>query len=138
MIIKKCFSKVVGVIDVYVVQSQLTNKLQIVNLLPHEHYDRFRKPLDKLDNMILTLDDHSTCDELCAWRTLNTDINCILNVDIGTMVIKRTKSKVLKNTRSVYIIVLGNQNISVGERTKTELKHFVGNLRKKQKEVFSW
>ena len=96
--------------------------MQIVNLLPHERYDKFVKQLEKLDSLISSIDDHSSCDNPCLWRTLHSDIDCILEGNVKNVVLTSADPEALQYTRSVLTQAQANQKTSVEARTKTDLK----------------
>ena len=133
---KKLFLQNAGTVDIYKVLSQLVCEMQIVNLLPHERYDKFLKQMDRLQNMISTVDENSSCAELCLWKMLHSDSNCILGGDLGSIKLTLSEPEVLVFTRSVITQTQANQEKSMEEKTYLELKHFVEDLKKELTDMF--
>ena len=60
-----------GICDVYNLFIATINLLQKVNILPHDKYEKFWNLVAKLDEMCLTISDHSKCQkDKCQWSTL--------------------------------------------------------------------
>ena len=133
---KKFFYQVAGGVDIYKILSQLACELQIVNLLPHERYDRFERQLEKLREMISCIDDHSSCGDPCLWKKLHSDTNCISTGDLGSVILNSDEPEALVFTRSVYTQAQENQTSSTKEKTYNEIKHFAEDLLKEMSTVF--
>jgi hypothetical protein len=133
---KKFFLQLAGTCDIYSVMSQMSCELQTVNLLPFERYDRFLVQLNKLEKMVSTLDDHSSCGESCLWDKLHLDRRHILEGDLDTIQLESDEPQANHQTRSVHNLAQSNQNKTVEQKTNEELKHFIEDLIKEMKEVF--
>lgn len=108
-------------VDIYKILSHLACELQIVNLLPHERYDRFERQLEKLREMISCIDDHSSCGDPCLWTKLHSGTNCISTIDLGSVILNSDEPESLVFTRSVFTQAQENQTSSTKEKTYNEI-----------------
>ena len=112
---RKYFLQNAGTVDIHKVLSQLVCEMQIVDLLPHERYDKFLKQMDRLQNMSSIVDDQTSFAESCLWKMFHSDSNCILDGDLGSIKLTASEPKALIFTRSVITQVQANQGKSIEE-----------------------
>ena len=94
--------------DIYSNFSVIVSELQCVNRLPFERYDKHIQLCEDMKKMILTLCDHSHCDnDCCFWPKLHKRINDIVkgkfpgNQSNQTSVISSDEGTLIYFTRSV-------------------------------------
>ena len=69
-----------GICDIYHLFSDIVNLLQKVNILPHIKYEKFNLLILKLEEMCLTISDHSKClKDKCKWPYLHGNLDNIAN-----------------------------------------------------------